>query len=89
MCSPTLFNIYSEKIFQEALEGFPEGIKINSETINHIIYTDETVFLASSLEDLKTLLEKINVISVKYGLNLNTSKTKYMTISKNTLPPMV
>ena len=58
--SPILFNIYSEKIFQEALEGFPKGIKINGETINNIRYADDTVILASSLEDLQTLLEKIN-----------------------------
>ena len=80
--SPTLFNIYPEKIFQEALEGSPEGI-------NGIRYAGETVILASSLEDLQTLLEKINATSVKYKLNLNTSKTKYMTISKNALSPMV
>ena len=84
MCPFTsLFNIYSEKIFQEALEGFPEGIKINGETINNIRNANDTVTLASSLEDLQTLLEKINATSVKYGLNLNTSKTQYMTISKN------
>ena len=87
--SPPLFNIYSEKIFQEALEGFPEGIKINGKTVNNIRYADDTVILASSLEELQTLLKKINATNVKYGLNLNTSKTKYMTISKNALPPMV
>ena len=26
---------------------------------------------------------------MKYELNLNTSKTKYMTINKNALPPMI
>ena len=50
--SPTLFNIYSEKIFQKALEGFPKGIKMNGESINNIRYADDTVILASSLEDL-------------------------------------
>ena len=71
------------------MEGSPEGIKINGETINNIRYADDTVLLASNLEDLQTFLEKINATSVKYGLNLNTSKTKYMTIRKNALPPMV
>ena len=86
---PTIFNNYSEKIFQEALEDSPEEIEINGETINNIRYTDDTVILTSSLEDLQTPLEKINATSVKYGLNLNTLKTKYMTISKNAVPPMV
>ena len=83
--SPTLFNIYSEKIFQEALEG---EIKINGETINNIRYANDTFIFASSLEHLQTLLEKINATSVKYGLNLN-SKTNYMTVSKNALPSMI
>ena len=88
MC-PFTDPIYYEKTFQEALEGSPAGIKINGETINNIRYADDTVILASSLEDLQTLLGKINATSVKYGLNLNTPKTTYMTISKNALPPMV
>ena len=71
------------------MEGSPEGIKRNGETINNIRYVDDTLILASSLKDIQTLLEKINATSVKYGLNLNTSKTKYMTISKNTPPPIV
>ena len=75
--------------YSKSLEGSPEGIKINGETINNIRYADDTVILASSLEYLQTLLEKINATSVKYGLNLNTSKTKHMTISNNALPPMV
>ena len=41
-------------------QGCPEGIKINGETINNIRYADNTVTLASSLEDLQTLLEKEN-----------------------------
>ena len=62
---------------------------MNGETINNIRYADDTVILANSLEDLQTLLEKINATSGKHGLNLNTLKAKYMTISKNSLPPMV
>ena len=85
----SLFDIYSKKIFQEALKGSSEGIKINVETINNIRYADNTVILASSLEDLQTFLEKLNATSIKYRLNLNTLKKKYMTISKNALPPMV
>ena len=85
--SPTLFNIYSGKIFLEALEGSPEWIKINGETINNIRYADDTVILSRSLDYLQTLLDKINAASVKYGLNLNTSKTKYMvfTLERETI----
>jgi len=37
--SPLLFNIYSEFIFREVLEGIEEGIKVNGECLNNIIDT--------------------------------------------------
>lgn len=87
--SPTLFNIYSENIFQEAPKDSPEGIIINGENINNFRYADDTVIVANSPEELQTLLTKINATCEEYGISINISKTKYMTISKNALPPAV
>ena len=50
--------------------------------------TKEAIFSLQVLIQ-RGFLRKINATSAKYGLNLNTSKTKYMTISKNALPLMV
>jgi hypothetical protein len=85
--SPILFNIYSEEVFKTALEESTEGIKINGEIINNIRYADDTVILASSMEELSCLMSKIQKTSAQYGLRLNITKTKWMLVSKTQQPP--
>lgn len=84
--SPILFNLYSEAIFNEVLHDAAEGIKMNGELINNIRYADDTAIIASSLEDLQSLLQRVNDISEEFGLKLNISKTKWMCISKQQIP---
>lgn len=85
--SPTLFNIYSEEIFTEALTNLEMGIRVNGEYINNIRYADDTVLLATSLNDLQALLDRVRTVSVTYGLNLNIKKTKFMVVSRVNLDP--
>uniref|UniRef100_A0A8D8L8K4 Craniofacial development protein 2 n=1 Tax=Cacopsylla melanoneura TaxID=428564 RepID=A0A8D8L8K4_9HEMI len=80
--SPQFFNIYSEYIFNEALANITHGIKIGNEIINNIRYADDTVLLSNSIEELQILVDKITSVCDKYGLKLNTSKTKFMIVSK-------
>lgn len=81
--SPLLFNIYSEKIFSDALEGMCQGVVVNGVVINNLRYADDTVLLATSLEDLQELLNAVAKTSSAMGLKLNVKKTKWMVISKN------
>lgn len=81
--SPLLFNIYSERIIQEALDGRPEGIKINGMIINNIRYADDTIVIADSEQDLQTLMDRLNVKSKEMGLNINTAKTNSMVFSRS------
>lgn len=81
--SPLLFNLYSEKIFKNALEDTTDGIKVNGELVNNIRYADDTVLIADSLEGLQELVNRVAHASEQYGLELNIKKTKYMVISKS------
>lgn len=81
--SPLLFNAYSEQIILEALENETAGIKVNGVLINNIRYADDTVVIASNLEDLERVMNKILRCGGTYGLSLNIKKTKFMKISKN------
>ena len=81
--SPTLFNMYSEKIFQNALEDIQEGIKVNGRFVNNIRYADDTVIIANSQEGLQNLINAITREGDAFGLKINTEKTKTMVISKN------
>ena len=75
--SPCLFNLYADYIIRNAgLEETQSGIKISGSNINNLRYADDTILMAESEEELKTLLMKEE--SEKVGLKLNIQKTKIM-----------
>ena len=77
--SPCLFNFYAEYIMRNAgLEEAQAGIKIARRNINNLRYADDTIFMAESEEELKSLLMKVKEESEKIGLKLNIQKTKIM-----------
>lgn len=80
--SPLLFNVYSERIFREAISERMEGIIVNGEVINNLRYADDTVLLASNEEDLQCLLDRVTAKCAVAGLDLNIKKTKVLVISK-------
>ena len=51
---------------------------IAGRNINNLRYADDTTLMAESEEELKSLLMKVKVESVKVGLKLNIQKTKIM-----------
>ena len=52
------------------------GMKIVRENINNLRYADDTMLMAESKEELKSLLMKVKEESEKVGLMLNIQKTK-------------
>ena len=54
------------------------GIQIARRNINNLRYTDDTIVMAESEEELKSLLMKVKEESEKVGLKLNIQKTKNM-----------
>ena len=60
------------------LEDAQTGIKIAGRNINNLRYTDDTILMAESEEELKSFLMKVKEESEKVGLKLNIQKTKIM-----------
>ena len=56
------------------IEEAQAGIKIAGRNINNLRYADDTTLMAESKEELKNLLMKVKVESVKVGLKLNIQK---------------
>ena len=74
--TPCLFNFYAEYIMRNAgLEETQAGIKIAERNINNLRYADDTILMAESEEELKSLLMKVKEESEKTGLKLNIQKT--------------
>ena len=79
--SPSIFNVYTEEIFKE-FEELP-GIKLLGEYINNLRYADDTVLLAESEEELQTLVDAVKEGSLRFGLEMNTKKTKTMIVRRD------
>ena len=60
------------------LEEIQAGIKIARRNINNLRYADDTILMADSEEELKSLLMKVKEESEKAGLKVNIQKTKIM-----------
>jgi len=79
--SPILFNLYSEYLTKEDLEGL-EVFKIGGK-INHTVkYAYELVLLAKEEMVLQDMIDKLTEIGRCYGMEMNVEKTKVMRISR-------
>ena len=77
MLSLCLLNLYAEDIMQNAgLDEAQAGIKIARRNINNLRYADDTIVMAESEEELKSLLMKVKEENEKAGLKLSIQKTK-------------
>ena len=63
------------------LDEAQAGIKIAGRNINNLRYADDTIIMAESKEELKSLLMKMKEESEKAGLKLNIQNTKIMASS--------
>ena len=78
--SPTLYNIYSEEAFKNF--GKNKGTKIGGQTINRIMYADDTAILSESKQELEELIKELMEKGREFGLTINFSKTKIMKVSR-------
>ena len=64
--SPCLFNLYAEYIMRNArLNEAQAGIKMTRKNINNLRYAGDTILMAESDEELKSLLMKVKEESAK------------------------
>ena len=60
------------------LDEAQAGVKIAGRNINNFRYADDTILMAESEEEIKSLLMKVKEESENVGLQLNIQKTKIM-----------
>ena len=63
-------------MWNAGLDEAQAGIKIAEGNTNNLRYADDTILMAESKEELKSLLMKVKEDSEKAGLKLNIQKTK-------------
>ena len=77
LLSPCLFKLYADYIMRNVrLDDSQTEIKIARRNINNLRYADDSILMAESKEELKSLLMKVKEESGKVGLKFNIQKGK-------------
>jgi len=83
--SPILFNLYSECLTKEALDGLGD-FNIGGQIIQTVKYADEHVLVAREETVLQGMIDKLIETGSCYGMEMNVEKTKVMRISRYPSP---
>ena len=83
--SPYLFNLYSEYLGKEALDGLGD-FYIGGQIIQTVKYADDLVLMAKEETVLQGMIDKLTEIGRCYGMEMNVEKTKVMRISRQPSP---
>ena len=79
LLSPTLLNIFLERIMTDALEDHEGTVSIGGRTISNLRFADDIDGLAGEEEELANLVERLGKASTAYGMEISAEKTKLMT----------
>jgi len=75
--SPNLFNALLEEVFRDInWEGC--GIRVDGCYLNHLRFVDDIVLISGNLTELQGMLDQLAAASLRAGLEINVSKTKYL-----------
>ena len=77
--SPTLFNIFLERIMTDALQDHEGTVSIAGRTITNLRFADDIDGLAGEEEELANLVEHLDKASTACGMEISAKKTKLMT----------
>ena len=78
--SPILFNLYSECLTKEALDGLGD-FNIGGQIIQSVKYADDLVLIAKEETVLQGMINKLIEPGRYYCMEINVEKTKVMRIS--------
>ena len=83
--SPTLFNIFLERIISDALEEHDGKVSIGGRNITNLRFADDIDALAEEEQELEALVEKLDKTCTRYKMEISAekTKTKLMTNSAN------
>ena len=77
--SPTLFNIFLERIMTDALENHEGSVSTGGRTITNLLFADDIDALAGKEDELVKLINHLDTTSTKYGMEISAEKIKLMT----------
>ena len=79
LLSPTLFNIFLERIMSDALDEHQSTVSIGGRTVSNLRFADDIDGLAGSQAELAELIRRLDQSCSAYGMEISAEKTKVMT----------
>ena len=77
--SPTLFNIFLERIMSDALEEHDGKVSIGGRNITNLRFADDIDALAEEEQELEALVESLDKTCKRYKMEISAEKTKLVT----------
>jgi exonuclease III len=77
--SPTLSNIFQNDL-HDIFDGICDPVSLDNLTFNSMSWADDLVLFSTSPKGLQSCLDKLQNYCYKWGLEINTAKTKCMTL---------
>ena len=79
LLSPTLCNVFLERIKTDALEDQEGSVSIGGRTITNLGFADDIDVLAGKEDELVKFAKHLDKASTTYGMEISAEKTKLMT----------
>ena len=73
-----LFNVYIEDLVKSLQSCQTDPVHLQGTPIECLLYADDLLLLSNSANGLQNAVNGINEYSAKWGLRINTDKTKVM-----------
>ena len=83
LLSPTLFNIFLERIMSDALEEHDGKVSIGDRNITNLRFADDIDALSEEEQELEALVESLDKTCTRYKMEISAEKTKLMKNSAN------
>ena len=83
LLSPTVFNIFLERIICEALDDHEGSVSIEGRLITNFRFADDTVVNAEEEEEAGVLIDRLDRTTTRYKMEICPDKTKVMTDNPN------
>ena len=83
LLSPTLFNIFLERIMSDAVEEHDGTVSIGGSNITNLRFADDIDALAEEEQELEALVEGLDKTCTRFKMEISAEKTKLMTNSAN------
>ena len=83
LLSPTLFNIFIERIMSDALDDHEGSVSIGGRFITNFRFADDIVVNAEEEEEAGVLIDRLDTITTRYKMEIGPDKAKLMTNNPN------